>query len=138
MGIASLCEVHDHEPIWAHYADQFRGMCVKYSLRRLLNGLSNKISVTRMMYPEVEPVLLNEKSMSADRDRLCLSSKSVRWANEREWRIFSLEKGKAEYEEMKTIARIYLGSRISPGDESRIRAAGATLSVPVAKMAVAA
>ena len=52
--------------MWAHYADQFRGMCVKYRLRRLLNGLPDKISVTRMMYLEVEPVLLNEKSMSAD------------------------------------------------------------------------
>lgn len=138
MGIASMSEVHDHEPMWAHYADQFRGMCVQYSLNRLLKGLPGDISVTRMMYSEVEPVLLDEHSNSIDRARLCLSSKSVRWANEREWRIFKLAKGKAEYEEPKTITRIYLGSRITAEDEKRVRAAGKALGVPVAKMAVAA
>ena len=39
MGIASMSEVYDHEPMWAHYADQFAGMCVQYSLNRLIKGL---------------------------------------------------------------------------------------------------
>jgi hypothetical protein len=38
MGIASMSEVYDHEPMWAHYADQFQGMCVQYNLSRLLRG----------------------------------------------------------------------------------------------------
>lgn len=138
MGIASLSEVHDHEPMWAHYADQFKGMCVQYSLNRLLKGLPDDISMTRMMYSEVEPVLLNEKSVAVDRARLCLSSKTVRWANEREWRIFRLEKGQAAYQELKAVTRIYLGARVSREDEARVRSAGKVLGVPVAKMAVTA
>jgi hypothetical protein len=31
LGIASLSEVYDHEPMWAHYAAQFKGMVVSYS-----------------------------------------------------------------------------------------------------------
>lgn len=55
MGIASFSEVYDHEPMWAHYADQFKGMCVQYSLNRLLKGLDSDIAITRMMYSENEP-----------------------------------------------------------------------------------
>ena len=134
MGIASLSEVYDHEPMWAHYADQFKGMCVQYSTNRLLKGLANDVAITRMMYSEKEPVLLDEKATSVDRARLCLSSKTVRWANEREWRIFRLEKGAAEYSSLNTVTKVFLGSRVSQSDERRVRAAGEELGVPVFKM----
>jgi hypothetical protein len=58
MGIASMSEVYDHEPMWAHYADQFAGMCVQYNLARLIKGLDRDIAITRMMYSEREPVAL--------------------------------------------------------------------------------
>jgi hypothetical protein len=114
MGIASMSEVHDHEPMWAHYADQFKGMCVQYSLNRLVKGLHPDIAITRMMYSEKEPVLLYDASDAVDRARLCLSSKTVRWANEREWRIFKKEKGEAAYGDLNTVTKIFLGSRVSP------------------------
>jgi hypothetical protein len=136
MGIASMSEVHDHEPMWAHYADQFKGMCVQYSLNRLLKGLNKNIAITRMMYSEKEPVLLNDSSTSIDRARLCLSSKTVRWASEREWRIFMEEQGQASYREQKPVTKIFLGSRISALDEELVVNACRRLSVPVAKMVV--
>lgn len=135
-GIASLSEVHDHEPMWAHYADQFRGMCLQYSLNRLLRGLGNDIAITRMMYSEKEPVLLNEASNAIDRARLALSSKTVRWSNEREWRIFRKEKGEARYGDLNALTKIFLGSRISHRDETEVRRAARTLNIPVAKMTV--
>lgn len=49
VGIASLSEVNDHEPMWAHYADEFQGMCVQYSLARLLHCLEDDIAITRML-----------------------------------------------------------------------------------------
>lgn len=136
MGIASMSEVSDHEPMWAHYADQFKGMCIQYSLNRLLKGLGADIAITRMMYSEREPVLLDDKSDSTDRARLCLSSKTVRWASEREWRVFRIEQGPAKYEDLNTVTKLFLGSRVSAPDEERVREAGETLGVPVVKMTI--
>ncbi|MGE7206350.1 DUF2971 domain-containing protein [Sphingomonas sp. NPDC019816] len=136
MGIASMSEVHDHEPMWAHYADQFSGMCVQYSLNRLIKGLDLEIAITRMMYSEIEPVLLLDGSKSVDRARLCLSSKTVRWASEREWRIFMKEQGEASYGAEKAVTRIYLGSRVTQADEALVRATGREIGVPVSKMEI--
>lgn len=134
MGIASMSEVHDHEPMWAHYADGFKGMCVQYSLKRLLKGLGPDIAITRLMYSEKEPVLLDDRSTATDRARLALSSKTVRWASEREWRLFKANQGEAKYTELSTVTKIFLGSRVSLPDEQRVRQTGETLGVDVVKM----
>lgn len=136
MGIASMSEVYDHEPMWAHYADQFAGMCVQYSLNRLIKGLDRDIAITRMMYSETEPVLLDDKSNAVDRARLCLSSKTVRWASEREWRLFKVNQGNAYYADPKSVTKIFLGSRVSDADEALVRAAGGLIGVPVVKMQI--
>lgn len=138
MGIASMSEVFDHEPMWAHYADEFKGMCIQYSLNRLLKGLGPEIALTRMMYSEREPVLLDDRSNAVDRARLCLSSKTVRWASEREWRLFKVEQGAARYEDLNTATKIYLGSRVTADDEAAVCDVGRTLGVPVVKMAIEA
>lgn len=136
MGIASMSEVYDHEPMWAHYADEFSGMCVQYSLNRLLKGLDSDIAITRMMYSEIEPVLLDDRSNAVDRARLCLSSKTVRWASEREWRLFKVNQGEARYEDLKTVTKIFLGSRVSKANEQLVRDAADTLNVSVVKMQI--
>jgi hypothetical protein len=136
MGIASMSEVFDHEPMWAHYADKFQGMCVQYSMNRLLKGLGDEVAIARMMYSEQEPVLLNDGSTASDRARLCLSSKTVRWTGEREWRLFQAEIGPSSYSGQKAVTKIYLGSRVSFTDEQRVRAVAQQLEVPVAKMLI--
>jgi hypothetical protein len=135
-GIASFAEASDHEPMWAHYADQFQGMCVEYNMKRLLTGLGERVAITRMMYSEKEPVILNDGSSPLDRAWLSLSSKTVRWASEREWRIFTELSGPAPYTEPATVTKIYLGSRVSPEDEARVCVAARTLNVQVSKMDV--
>jgi hypothetical protein len=138
MGIASMSEVFDHEPMWAHYADEFKGVCIQYSLNRLLRGLGPEIALTRMMYSEREPVLLDDRSNAVDRARMCLSSKTVRWASEREWRLFKVEQGAAHYEDLNTVTKIYLGSRVTADDEAAVCDVGRTLGVPVVKMVIEA
>lgn len=136
MGIASMSEVYDHEPMWAHYADQFAGMCVRYSLNRLIKGLSADVAITRMLYSEREPVLLKDNSKAIDRARLCLSSKTVRWSSEREWRLFQTEQGAANYTNLNTVTKIFIGSRASDADEAKVRRVGKLLRVPVVRMQV--
>lgn len=137
-GIASLSEVYDHETMWAHYANKFEGICVQYSFARLLTGLDDSVALTRMMYSEREPVLLDDRSTAIDRARLCLSSKTVRWASEREWRLFKTEQGEAHYGDVKAITKIFLGARVSAIDEEAVRDVAGVLGVPVAKMAIEA
>lgn len=137
-GIASLAEVFDHEPMWAHYADQFRGMCVQYNMNALLKGLGDEIAITRMMYSEQEPILLADRSTPPEKARHCLSSKTVRWANEREWRIFRDGRGEASYGREKAIRKILLGSRIEPNHQLQLLDVGRRLQVPVVKMKVEA
>ena len=136
MGIASMSEVYDHEPMWAHYADQFAGMCVRYNLNRVIRGLGPDIAITRMMYSEREPVLLKDRSNAVDRARLCLSSKTVRWASEREWRLFKIEQGAAQYSDLRTVTKIFLGSRVSKEDQDKACAVARALGVPIVKMQI--
>lgn len=67
LGIASLSEVHDHEPMWAHYAGQFSGMCIMFSTRKLLAGLDDSIDLIRMAYNEKPPSLAPGKGSTVDR-----------------------------------------------------------------------
>lgn len=138
MGIASFSEVYDHEPMWAHYADHFKGMCIQYNLSRLLKGLDEDTAITRMMYSEKEPVLLSDSSSAIERARLSLSCKTVRWASEREWRIFIENKGRSEYGDVATVRRIFLGSRVTPEDQDKVVQAARRLRIPVSKMTVEA
>lgn len=138
MGIAALSEICDHEPMWAHYASNFSGICIEYSMSRLLKGLAEDVVISRMMYSEREPVMLDDKRSAMDRARLCLSCKSVRWSSEREWRLFSPRRGPANYGAKNVVTKILLGGRVSPDDEHAIRAAAADLSIPVSKMEISA
>ncbi len=137
-GIASLSEVFNHEPMWAHYADQFRGMCVQYNLNALIRGLDDEVAITRMMYSEQEPVLLADRSTPREKARHCLSSKTVRWASEREWRIFRNGRGAASYGIEDAVRKIFLGSRIDPAHEDQLVMVGRQLRIPVVKMKVEA
>ncbi|MCM5690082.1 DUF2971 domain-containing protein [Sinorhizobium meliloti] len=136
LGIASLSEVFDHEPMWAHYADQFKGMVVAYSTSKLLKALPADFDLVRMAYNEEPPVILGNDASIRDRAKLTLATKTVRWISEREWRLIIPESGRAEYGDAKCVFRVYLGPRVSPAAEKKICAAMRALNIPVVKMEV--
>ena len=43
--------------MWAHYASQFTGICVGYSLSRLLKNLGDDVRFVRMYYSEKVPTV---------------------------------------------------------------------------------
>jgi hypothetical protein len=53
-----------------HYADQFGGICIAYSLERLLRNLPDNVSFVRMYADELA--------------KMVLSYKNYRWFYERE------------------------------------------------------
>ena len=116
IGMCSFSEVRNHELMWAHYADQFRGICIAYSLSKLLRHLPEDVSFVRMFYNETEPTVRRTHEETSHQAKMVLSYKNYRWLYEREWRMFATL-GKAYYRHTACVTSVYLGSRIS--DEHR-------------------
>lgn len=116
VGLCSFSETRDHELMWAHYADQFRGICVAYSFSKLLSYLPADIAFVRMYYNETEPTIHGGQHDIDNLVRRVLSNKNYKWLYEREWRMFA-QIGKVTYGCPNCVTDVYLGSRIS--DEHR-------------------
>lgn len=119
IGMCSFSEVQNHELMWAHYADQFRGICISYSLSKLLKGLPKEVTFVRMFYNETEPTIHRTSDEPGQLAKMVLSYKNYRWLYEREWRMFA-PLGKAYYQDTRCVTRVYLGSRITDHDRHRI------------------
>ncbi|WP_107675004.1 DUF2971 domain-containing protein [Agrobacterium sp. LAD9] len=136
LGIASFSETMDHEPMWAHYAQNFSGICVEYNVKRLLDSLPDQHEFVRMTYNELAPMLYRDRETAENRAKMILSCKSVRWASEREWRLIRPAIGPAPYKAHRIVTSVLLGSRISPEHEEVIREELGKLKIPVRKMKV--
>jgi hypothetical protein len=113
IGMCSFSEVRNHELMWAHYTDQFSGVCVSYSFSKLQRHLPVNVSFVRMFYDETEPTLHSTRTAHNDLAKMVLSYKNHRWLYEREWRMFAPEQGKLHYRDTACVTTVYLGSRIS-------------------------
>lgn len=136
IGIASMSETWDNELMWAHYADGFRGICVRYSVQNLLSGLGDQAALARIAYGD-RPHYLNLRGMrnGDERARAILSTKNLKWSYEREWRLFSPASGKATYEN-KAATVVYLGMRMEAADRDTIYARMSAVGVPVKQIRV--
>ncbi|TIW77675.1 MAG: DUF2971 domain-containing protein, partial [Mesorhizobium sp.] len=107
--------------MWAYYADQFKGICVQYSTRSLLDQLPSNVDLVRLAYNEVPPLIVADRATPLDRAKLTLATKNIRWRSEREWRLIAPMRGPAFYREIRAVSSVYLGSRVEPEVEQRIR-----------------
>jgi hypothetical protein len=119
LGIGSFCEVGNHTLMWAHYADQFRGICIAYRFRKLLEHLSDSIVLTRISYSDRTPVLRRAKPNQLEVAKTILSRKSRSWLYEREWRMFA-GVGAAKYRSKDCVSHVLLGSRMDAKVRGRI------------------
>lgn len=86
----------------------------------LLSGLDENHALSRVAYSERPHYLgLKEMRNRDDRARAVLSANSLKWAYEREWRLFSPQPGRAEHGPAATT--VYLGMRMAEGDRGAIR-----------------
>lgn len=122
--------------MWAHYARNFSGISIEYNVKRLLDNLDEDNELVRMTYSEKAPMLYRDKETAANRAKMILSCKSVRWASEREWRLIRPTVGPAHYRRKTVVTSVFLGSRITEEHEATIRSELAPLKIPVRKMEV--
>lgn len=135
IGMCSFSEVYDHELMWAHYADQFKGICIGYSLRKLLENLGEGIDFVRMFYSERVPRVNYSNKEPTVLAKMVLSYKNYRWLYEREWRMFA-QRGRAKYSDLSCVTHVYLGSRIDPLQRSRILAVLNPLGIKTSEMSI--
>lgn len=64
-----------------------------------------------MVYNEVPPVFLRDNMPINHRARLALSTKTLKWADEREWRLLAPEIGPVNYKDKQTVRDIVIGAR---------------------------
>jgi hypothetical protein len=135
IGMSSFSEVHDHELMWAHYADQYRGICIAYSFAKLLDDLGDDVSFVRMYYNEMVPIVRHSRQEPNDVAKMVLSYKNYRWLYEREWRMFA-PLGKTHYTEKSCVTRVYLGSRIGSDKRRKIIKAMNSLNIETHDMKI--
>ena len=89
-GISCLSESDSSLLMWAHYANNYKGMCVEYELLQISEQL--KFSPIPVIYAN-EKISLNSlisENLGRDTMRLFVESittKSPEWSYEKEWRI---------------------------------------------------
>jgi hypothetical protein len=133
--MSSFSEVFDHELMWAHYADQFKGICIGYSLRKLLENLGNEIEFVRMFYSEKVPLVSYSTNDPVTLAKMVLSYKNYRWLYEREWRMFA-NRGRTDYFKESCVTHVYLGARMNPEYRNRLIAELTPLGIKTSEMSV--
>lgn len=90
MGIACLSEFDNSLLMWAHYADNHRGICVEYDLMEINKQLN--FTPVPIIYSNDRVCFNDLNPETAENDMLALflrsiTSKSEDWSYEHEWRI---------------------------------------------------
>ncbi len=113
IGIASFTESWRNEIMWAHYADGFQGICIVYKFEKLVANLDADFSLSKISYLD-QPYYLNGQSSRSGNNhaKAILSTKNLKWAYEREWRLFAPHAGSVSYGES-VVPTVFLGMRIS-------------------------
>lgn len=111
-GFACFSETYDNVLMWAHYAGNYRGICLEYSTKILLEGLPSGVCLVRLAYLDEPPQLLATHASDAGNAAIrVLSQKQHNWAYEREWRVFG-SAGRVNYGRDQAITRVFFGSCI--------------------------
>ncbi|WP_298244495.1 DUF2971 domain-containing protein [uncultured Bradyrhizobium sp.] len=119
-GIACFSETNANELMWAHYADNYAGICVRYETQALIDGLPLDVRVARVAYGDAPPPIGPEDALNSRNAAIkILSHKKANWAYEREWRVMG-RVGENSYDDERVVTGIYFGSRINSEYRSQI------------------
>ena len=89
MGLRCFTEKSDNLLMWAHYAEEHKGVCLKFDILEAAEFFKNLVRVRyNDKYPE-----LNYIRESKEKVVEILRHKSKAWEYEREWRVIKLGEG---------------------------------------------
>lgn len=115
LGVYSLTAEPLDLLMWPHYANEHRGICVRFNTAELLNEERAPIPVTYAAQRPVANPIVEEPVASTIRT---VQTKALAWAYEKEWRLVENEGGgKVLQLQRPAIDGVILGARIT--DEGR-------------------
>ena len=123
-GICCFSETPVSVPMWAHYGDNHRGICIEYSATDLLfRKLNNKeFSLFPVNYLE-RLVHLDPMQLLLNEERVILETiaqyKSPEWSYEMEWRLIGPTGGHV-METPFTITKVVFGNRVTANSVGRV------------------
>lgn len=110
--------------MWAHYADQSQGICIRYDTKELeLTPNDTGATLVKIAYKK-EPAFIRQFSDEAIIK--VLSQKSRKWASEKEWRVLfnaPLDHAPEAGHPLpigKALSRVYIGCRVKEEHVRRI------------------
>ena len=112
LNVCSFTETSDNELMWAHYADNFKGVCLEFDFSEV-QSISNVLS--KVTYSNNIPTI---NSVNLDEIKKAMTMKRIAWTNEREWRMLTPEK-KIKFEP-KHLKSITFGPRTPRSFENMI------------------
>lgn len=121
MGVLSLSEDPLSPLLWAHYADQHRGVCLGFS-RNSANELGNDDNTSRVLYSDIYPRVRFSEILKRDGSihQKLFFTKAREWAYELEWRLLA-DKGDDFKNVPGDIIEVILGCRITPSHSEALR-----------------
>jgi hypothetical protein len=120
FGLACFSETNKNVLMWAHYADNYAGICIEYEAADLLVGLPRNASLVRMAYVDEIPEVTHDEAKNFDEAAVyILSQKKSNWAYEREWRVLA-DKEEVTVGRTQPITGLYFGLRTPNEHRQRI------------------
>ncbi len=108
IGITVCCftEIDDDILMWSHYARNHTGVCLVYNLGNMPELFER---LRKVEYSNDYPVADN---MEKDVSERCISTKSIHWGYEKEWRLLAQEGGRC-FIKKESLKGIIFGCRTS-------------------------
>jgi Protein of unknown function (DUF2971) len=122
--------------MWAHYSNNYAGICIGYRPDPLVQSLSDEFHLIRMAYGDGPPPLsvhdLEPKEIN-NAARKILSHKKSSWVYEREWRLAG-PTGDHYIKSKLCIRELYLGQHIRHEYKMRLRTELKNVSIKIFEM----
>lgn len=118
-GIYSLSARHLDPLMWPHYADNHRGVCVRFDMQALIDA--DDLVPFRVLYENERPTCDTVREPTEIWLNKAVLTKGQPWAYEEEWRIVR-NRGARKVVELTvpTISGVLLGANISPSDRAEV------------------
>lgn len=120
IGICCFSDTCNNELMWTHYANNYKGICIGYRSRSLLDAMPDDAHLVRLGYGAEPPKVGSHDGFLPEQAALrILSHKKASWLYEREWRVL-WQQGRMPFRGKNIIREIRLGSRIEDDDRQMI------------------
>ncbi len=138
--ICSFSSVCDSNPMWAHYADDYKGYCVGYDIKSLHNDLTDLLFPVRYVDEklEIDDTFFYGNNVNKSFLIDSLTRKSKQWSYENEWRLLLLAQDKNLIQKVKlpNPTKIIVGKNITKENQDKIMQISEGLKVPCYKQKI--